>query len=93
MLVVGSDLGGLDFPQWRENLTFATQLQAALERTCPGLCRSLALRTGRYNQDLFPNMVLVEVGAAGNTRQEALLAAELLAEAILSAAEGIEYQE
>ena len=91
MLVAGSDAGGLSYPNWQENLTLAVQLQAVLERQSPGLCRSLSFRTGRYNQDLFPNMLLVEVGAAGNARQEALLAAEKLAEAILEMASGTEY--
>ena len=91
MLVAGSDAGGLSYPNWQDNLTLAVQLQAVLERQNPGLCRSLSFRTGRYNQDLFPNMLLVEVGAAGNTRGEALLAAEKLAEAILEMASGTEY--
>jgi stage II sporulation protein P len=91
MLVAGSDAGGLSYPNWQDNLTLAVQLQAVLERQNPGLCRSLSFRTGRYNQDLFPNMLLVEVGAAGNTRGEALLAVEKLAEAILEMASGTEY--
>ena len=65
------------------------RLQAVLERQCPGACRPLSLRTGRYNQDLFSNMLLIEMGAAGNTRQQALLAAEELADAIIAMAEGI----
>lgn len=89
MLVVGSDAGDLYYPNWPENLSLGIKLHAALEQTCPGLCRDLALRTGRYNQDLFPNMVLVEVGAAGNTRQEALTSIEYLAQAIVSLADGV----
>ena len=92
MLVSGSDAGGLDYPNWEENLTLAVKLQAVLQREVPGICRPLSFRTGRYNQDLFPNMLLVEVGTAGNTRQEALLAVEILADAILSVADGTEYK-
>lgn len=92
MLVSGSDAGGLDYPNWQDNLTLAVKLQAILERQTSGLCRPLSFRTGRYNQDLFPNMILVEVGAAGNTRQEALLATELLAAGILEMAAGAVYE-
>ena len=92
MIVCGSDTGGLDYPNWRENLGLGIRLQAVLEQQTPGLCRSLSLRTGRYNQDLFSNMLLVEVGSAGNTRQQALVAAEELAEAIIAIADGIEIE-
>lgn len=92
MLVSGSDAGGLEYPNWQENLSLAVKLQAVLERNNPGICRPVSFRTGRYNQDLFPNMLLVEVGAAGNTRQEALLAVEYLASAILEMTEGTIYQ-
>lgn len=92
MLVAGSDAGGLTFPDWQENLSLGLKLQAVLEETCPGICRPLNLRTGRFNQDVFPNMLLVEMGAAGNTRQQALLTAEILAEAVLQMADGVIYQ-
>lgn len=92
MLVCGSDAGGLSYPNWQENLALTVKLQAALERQSPGLCRPVSLRTGRYNQDLFANMVLIEVGAAGNTRQQALLAVEQLALAIGQMAQGVTYE-
>ena len=82
MLVMGSDAGGLSHPAWRENLSLAAQLQAKLEGDAPGLMRPLYLRKERFNQDLLPGMLLVEVGAAGNTRAEALAAAEALGHAI-----------
>ena len=88
MLVMGSDTGGLSYPNWQENLSLAVKLQAQLEKNTPGICRPLALRASRYNQDLSPGTLLIEMGAAGNTRQEALLAAEFLAEAIIDLAYG-----
>lgn len=92
MIVAGSDAGGLTYPTWDQNLSLAVKLQAMLEREMPGICRPLSFRTGRYNQDLFPNMLLVEVGAAGNTRQEALLSMEILAKSILQMANGTQYK-
>ena len=88
MLVVGTNYGGLAHPQWQENLSLALKLQTLLEDSCPGICRNISLRTQRFNQDLSPGAMLVEVGASGNTRQEALRAAEVLAKGIISLAHG-----
>lgn len=88
MLVMGTDAGGLNYPNWKENLSLAVKLQAQLEKNTPGLCRPLSFRSSRYNQDLSPGAVLVEMGSAGNTRQEALRAAELLSKAIVDLAHG-----
>lgn len=88
MLVMGSDKGSLSYPNWQKNLALAVKLQAQLETDYPGLCRPVKLGTSRYNQDLCNGALLVEVGAAGNTRQEAIVAAQFLAQGILSLANG-----
>ena len=88
MLVMGTDSAGVRYPNWQENLGLAVKLQAQLEKDNPGLCRPLSLRSSRFNQDLTSGAVLVEMGSAGNTRQEALLSAELLASAITALAHG-----
>lgn len=89
MLVVGTDEGGLWHPQWQRNLSWALKLQALSERENPGLCRPLNLRTGRFNQHAAPGSVLLEVGTAGNTLQEALLAARAFAETVLQVVDGL----
>lgn len=78
---------------WQENMALAVKLQARLEQLCPGICRPISLRSSRFNQDLSAGALLIEVGAAGNTRQEALRATEILAEAISSLAYGAVYEE
>lgn len=88
MLVVGTDYGGLTHPQWQKNLSLALKLQTQLEDICPGICRNINLRTQRFNQDLSPGAMLIEVGASGNTRQEALRGAEVLVKGIVSLARG-----
>lgn len=88
MLVMGSDKGALSFPDWKSNLSLAVKLQAQLEGDYPGLCRPIKLVTSRYNQDLSAGALLVEVGAAGNTLEQALYSAELLAQGILALAGG-----
>ena len=91
MLVMGSNKGNRTFPNWERNLALAVKLQAQLEQANPGLCKPINLVTSRYNQDLSTGALLVEVGTAGNTRAEALAAAELLAEGILTLEKGANY--
>lgn len=88
MFVIGTGSGGLKHPDWQENLALALKLHTQAERLAPGVCRKLNLRAQRFNQDLSTGALLVEVGAAGNTHNEALRAVEVLAEAILTLAEG-----
>lgn len=81
---------GSGFEGFEENLSLALKLMAQLERQCPGITRPLVLRRASFNQDLCPGAVLMEVGAAGNSHAEALLAAKQLANAILALAGGTE---
>ena len=82
MLVVGTDAGGLTHPQWEQNMSLAVKLHAQLQKDHPGICRPISFRSQRFNQDLSTGALIVEVGGTGNTRQQALAAAEALAEAI-----------
>ena len=88
MLVIGTNAGGLNHPNWEENLAVGLKLHTLLERMAPGITRPVNLRTQRFNQDLLPGALLVEVGAAGNTHPEALRAAEVLAQAVAALAKG-----
>lgn len=82
MLVVGTNAGGRKHPNWQQNLSVALRLQTLLERASPGITRPLNLRTQRFNQDLCPGALLIEIGGAGNTHQEALATVPILADAI-----------
>lgn len=82
MLVVGTDEGGLEHPDWQENLQFSLQLEALLNRDAAALCRGISLRKERYNEHLTPCSLLVEVGSAGNTLQQALRSAELFGQTL-----------
>ncbi|MBR2047684.1 MAG: stage II sporulation protein P [Oscillospiraceae bacterium] len=90
MMVVGTDASGLEHPDWERNLSLALKLQALLERQNPGICRNLNLNRNRYNQHLGHRALLIEIGAAGNTLDEAALAAEALARAIIELRYGSE---
>ena len=88
MLVVGTNVSRQSHQNWEENLALALKLHVQLQRQSPGIMRPLQLRSQRFNQDLSPGALIVEVGAAGNTRAEALVAAEQLAVAIAALSQG-----
>ena len=80
MLVVGSSGSGAEHPRWKDNLAFAVKLQQGLVRGYASLARPIVLRNSRYNQQLLPGSLLVEVGGHGNTLTEAVDAARLWAD-------------
>ena len=82
MLVVGTDRGNRIHPNWRKNFSLALRLQTLLERVSPGITRPVNIRSQRFNQDLSPGALLIEIGGAGNTHQEALASTDILAQAI-----------
>ena len=88
MLVMGTDAAGLSHPGWQTNLALGLKLQLQLEAVAPGITRPINLRGQRFNQDMTPGSLLIEVGAAGNTHPEALLAAQTLGRAIVALAGG-----
>ena len=82
-LVVGSDGSGLPHPNWKENLKLAVAIQENIIGDYPSLMRPLVLRNSRYNQHVTTGSLLVEMGAAGNSLDEALLAARLFTEQMI----------
>lgn len=90
MLVVGTNVSRQSHENWEDNLSLALKLHTQLERLCPGIMRPLNLRSQRFNQDLSPGALLVEVGTAGNTHAEALAAAGALGEVVATLAKGTE---
>lgn len=82
MLVVGTD-DSLGLPGgWQENLAFAVQIESRLNEDWPTLARPIALRPTRFNQELSPCSMLVEVGSHGNTLQESLAAGRYFASSL-----------
>ena len=82
MLVVGSNLSGLEHNNWENNMRFATQLQSYISSIYPTLMRPINFRSQRFNQQLAPGGIIVEVGTNGNTLDEALLGAKYFAEGL-----------
>ncbi len=87
MSVVGTNEAGAYHPHWRENLTVAVQLQKRLNDVFPSFARPINLRSATFNAQYAKGSLLLEIGAAGNSVQEARSAAyylgETLAEMIL----------
>lgn len=88
LVVVGTDAGGNYHPNWQQNLSLALKLSAVLERADPGVTRPVSLRSSRFNMDLTAGSILMEMGAAGDTHEKAMLAANALGRAILTLARG-----
>ena len=83
MLITGVvDTDALPHPHWEQNLTLSAHWQAALDEVSPSLMRPLNTVSSRYNQYLSPGWVLVEMGAEGNTIEEAVYSAQILGETL-----------
>ena len=82
MFVVGTDAMGLYHPNWRDNLTLAVKMQDLLSKTRPHLCRSINLRTERFNHHTTKGSMIIEVGSSANTLEEAVRAGEYIGKAL-----------
>ena len=70
---------GSNNDHWLENVKLAVAIQQRLTELSPTLMRPMTLRNSNYNQHLTTGSMLVEVGTAGNSLDEALCAARLFA--------------
>ena len=77
--VIGSNGGGLSHDLWRENLKLACAVQETLHADYPTLMRPITVRNSRYNQQVTTGSLLIEVGTAGNSLEEAVNGARLFA--------------
>jgi stage II sporulation protein P len=69
-------------PKWEENAKLAIKLTNKINELYPGLAKDVYYKTGRYNQHVSTNAILVEVGSNLTTHAEAERATKYLAEAI-----------
>ena len=74
-LIMGSNHDG-----WEENLKLAVAVQQTILGKNPTLMRPITLRNSNYNQHLSSGSLLVEVGTAGNSLDEAIYAGRLFAQ-------------
>ncbi len=88
MLVIGSDAGGGNHPNYTENLAAASRLQAEMNREFPTLMRPINLRSAVFNQDICRGAMILEVGCSDNTLEEALCAVRCFAKAFVRTGQG-----
>lgn len=69
-------------PNWEKNLAVAQAITDALNRQAEGMGRDVCVKSGRYNQHVADNCILIEAGNNRNTLQEVLCAMPYLADAI-----------
>ena len=79
MFVIGTNGGGLEHPNWTQNLKAAVKIQETGNSMYPGLFRPMIVRNSRYNQHISTGASIIEVGATGNTLEECLLSMQCLA--------------
>jgi stage II sporulation protein P len=89
MLVLGSGSAGLEHPNWHENLKLALRLQVEMNVSFPTLARPVTISANRYNQQLAPGALIVEIGCTGNTLGESVAAARYFADAYANVALGM----
>ncbi len=71
MFVMGVGYDDESNPYYEDNLKLALKLQYIADEIYPGLFRPMIIRNSVYNQDLNKYSILIEVGASGNTFDEA----------------------
>ena len=82
MFVMGSNGGGLNHPNWQNNLRFAVKMQEKANKLYPGLFKPIILRNSRYNQHLSKAACIIEVGSTGNTLDQCLNSMKYLAKVV-----------
>ncbi|MBQ3000730.1 MAG: stage II sporulation protein P [Oscillospiraceae bacterium] len=92
MFVVTTSGGNMSHPNWQENAAAVFKMRLVMESIFPGITYKTWVQTAtkhNYNQHLSTGSMLLEIGAAGNTLQEAFNTMEVLAEAIVKMQGGV----
>lgn len=84
MIVCGTDANGLSHPGWQENFTYALELSRKMGELYGEFSRPVNLRKDRFNTHFTPHTLLLEMGSAANTLDQALYAGELTAKAMMA---------
>lgn len=88
MVVIGTDGGGLEHDNWRENLAWGLKIQKSVKEKYPAVLRDLHLCAERYNGHTSGGAMIIEIGSNGNTLPEAKKCAALLGECIADVING-----
>ena len=82
----------MEHPNWKENAAAVFKLRLVLEGIFPNITHATWVKSisHNYNQHLHTGSMLLEIGAVGNTQQEAFNTMEVLAQAIVKMQGGVE---
>lgn len=77
---------GTEHPNYKENQAKANRLKEEMEKIIPGITRNFIMKggvgvDGKYNQDLHPSIILIEIGGIGNTEDELNRTVSVIAQA------------
>lgn len=79
MIIAGCQDGNVtDFPDWETNLSFALNLQKTANDKYENLMKPVFFCMRKYNMDITPYSLLIEVGTDVNTLKEAAYSGRLL---------------
>ncbi len=84
MIVCGTDSKGLAHDGWRDNLVYALNLSRKMGSLYGQISRPVNLRKDRFNTHFTPHTLLLEVGSAANTLEQALWGGRLTARAMIA---------
>lgn len=65
-----------------ENKAFAQRLKAAADKAYPGLIKDIFIGKGNYNQELYPQAILLEFGTYEIEKDKAVSATEYMADVL-----------
>ncbi len=65
-----------------ENKAFAQRIKAAADKAYPGLIKDIFIGKGNYNQELYPQAILMEFGTYEIEKDKAISATEYMADVI-----------
>ena len=81
MFVIGGNISK-EHPNWQQNLKFAVKIQEKANEMYPGLFKPIIFRYASYNQQVAKAATIIEVGATGNTLDQALTSMKYLSKVI-----------
>ena len=87
---------GTDNPYYEKNLSITNEINSKMEKKLPGISRGI-MKTGDgsgdyvFNQDLHPNMILLEMGGVDNTIEEVYNTLEVVSDVLKEVIHGGNY--
>jgi stage II sporulation protein P len=82
MIISAVDSPEYPVPNFWQNFRFASLLQQGFESNAPGITSPILFDYCQYNQQITPGSLLIEVGAHGNSLEQAVYAGEIVGESV-----------